>query len=156
MVFLQMELMQLGLRLPLLEFEMKKQSLKTKKKMKRRMWSTHKKNSDRDNSPIVWPDSLPASPRAAINDSISDTLSKDGNPDLQSRQDTTQDALLSSQGTTSFSQKTSVFLLEKSGLHVSISVQGKRVTKKATVSAYRKKNQFNIWFTTTKKPKRKK
>lgn len=113
-------------------------------------------NPDRDNSPIAWLDSLPASPRAAINDSISDTPSKDGNPDLQFGQDITQDVRLSTQGKTSFSQETPVFLSEKSGSHVSTSVQSEKVTKKATVSAHCKKNQLNIWFTPTNRPKRKK
>ena len=45
-------------------------------------------NSDRYSLPIAWPDPLSASPWAAINDSISDTPSKDGNPDLQSGHDT--------------------------------------------------------------------
>ncbi len=51
------------------------------------------KNSNRDISPIDWPDSLPASPRAAIHDSSSiNTPNKDG-LDSQPEQDisSTQD-----------------------------------------------------------------
>lgn len=40
------------------------------------------KYSDRDISPIEWPESLPASPYTAINSSVPDMPSKDGNPDL--------------------------------------------------------------------------
>ena len=50
-------------------------------------------NSDRDDSPIDWPDSLPTSPRAAINDSsFINTPNKDG-LDSQPEQDisSTQD-----------------------------------------------------------------
>jgi len=74
-------------------------------------------NSDRDNSPIEWPDSLPASPRAAINDSsLINTPSKHGHLDSQLEQEisfSTQDVPLSTQATANQGKKSTQHTFEQ-------------------------------------------
>ena len=79
MVFLQMELVQLESRLLLRKFRMKTTISEEEKKDKPTQDVTDsQENSDCDNSPINWLDSLPASPRTATNDgSFINTPNKD-------------------------------------------------------------------------------